>query len=519
MTPPLLALVLGILLVAASNRARAQSESELRARLAAGDAAQVLATVRERVRGDRAEPGIVLVGAEAALELGEFGEARSLADLAEKLAPEDPRPYLMNGHALFNMAEAQTVGRAAGGGVFARATFQDAATYYRLAREHGADTPENTYFQAEAAFNGGAFDDALAVLAPVASPDHPALVVLEARILLATGEAGKTLEVLKPIREKLPTRRDAAILDVEAALRSGDPGPAREVFLRAVRDLPEDRGIYDPFVERYQVESPPTFLRTTMEELRRTTPPERDRFPLFYLAEIAERDGKNEEALALFTQYRDVNPATPEGHLRVALALIRLGRLEEGRSSLLKANALGGLDPAALANGYRWLTAAQVGRRDFTAAVESQRLVVSLSEDPDDRLDLGVLLYNAGQREEGIATYRKILEAGKLLPRNEVRVMNYLALGLLGIRRGAEGEELLRRAIELSEGDLANPAAIDARENLGILLLQSGRKEEGERWLEKVLAASPAASTRNFDRARYHLLRSRNPGTIGAGLP
>jgi hypothetical protein len=52
---------------------------------------------------------------------------------------------------------------------------------------------------------------------------------------------------------------------------------------------------------------------------------------------------------------------------------------------------------------------------------------------------------------------------------------------------------------------------LDARENLGILLLESGRPDEAKPHLERVVAGAPQRH-----RAHYHLLKILHPDVIGS---
>src|SRR5262249_30987932 len=160
---------------------------------------------------------------------------------------------------------------------------------------------------------------------------------------------------------------------------------------------------------------------------------------------------KPEEALRAFERFRDVLPNDPGCHFKIGMLQAALGRLDDGRKSILRANALGGIAPEALAEAYRDLAAAYVAQRDYETGSQVGRVVVSLTGAAEDDLNLGVLEYGAGRKEEGIRIYGRIAAREDIDSVMSARVRNYLGLALLGAGRKAEAEAAFRRSIEAGE--------------------------------------------------------------------
>lgn len=509
--------ILGLLLATLT----AQTPEELQARLQSGDADGVLTVVRGLARADKMSAEQALVGALAALELGAWNDARSFADHAEHVLPNDPRPRAMNGHALFGMGEASASSTAPGGGGFARATFFDAAQAYRQSRERGGDVFTMAYFEAESLLYAEDPNGAIVAIkvALEADPQSVSARLLHGRACLGAKKPEDAILVLETAKKKDPTHRDVTVTLLRACLSTDDRARAREVFLDTIRAFPKDRDLYDPFFQKYRAERPDTFLRETLLQAKKQTTPERDRFPHWYLGVLAQAQGRDEEALSEFLTYRDALPTTPEGPYRVGLVLTSLGRLAEAREELKRADALGGLSNEDIAFAYGRLTAAFVNARDYESASHTQRVVIAATNhDPLEEISLGVLLIGAGLAEDGVAVYQRVRSRKDLTPAVAVRADNYCALGLLGLGKKAEAEECLRAALATEGSSLGRTVDLDdAAENLGVLLIEQGRADEGRALLESVVSAQELSPPRSKDRARYHLMRARYPAVLGLG--
>ena len=231
-----------------------------------------------------------------------------------------------------------------------------------------------------------------------------------------------------------------------------------------------------------------------------------DPVPWFYLSLLAERDGRNDEALALMTEYRDATPRAPEGHYQVARLSLRLNRHRDAHAAMLKANALGGLQDADMARGFGWVIGAYAAENDYEPAIALQRIVVSLLKDAAEELNLARLMFHGGKRSDAIALVERLLlrEAGFEDPLI-AEMENDLALYRLGSGEAEKAEKGFRRSIS------ASVEKLDATENLAIFLLERGRQDEGVALLERCLATEPGRH-----RSRYHLMRARHPALMGA---
>lgn len=507
---PFLYLVLGIYLLGAS--ASAQSDlATLKKLLDTGDEATVLERVKEAAAGSTCTMEIALVGAEAALNLGEWGQAGSLGSLATQLSPKDAdgrpadhRGFEMEAHALWGSGQAVLQGGRGSG--LTRATFLDAGTFYRRAREHGGDAFKNGYWDAQAHRYGMNFEDALVGIeaALAAEPENWDARILHARILLDLKRFDAAGRALRALREVQPDNAEAAHLLFAAVLGTNDKRAIRDTFLELIRTFPRDMALYRPFHDRFQGDEP-RLVEATLREVTRFRPVTEDRVPWFYLSLLAERDGRDEEALALMTAYRDAIPTTPEGHYQVGRLLVRLNRHREAHAAMLKANALGGLDAADISRGLGWVIAAYAEENAYEAAVALQKIVVALTQDPAQELNLGRLMFHGGRRDEAVALVKRLLlrKAGFEDPLI-AEMENDLALYALGMGDDEQAERAFRRSMA------ASVEKLDATENLGIFFIDCGRKDEGIALLERCLATEPGRH-----RSRYHLMRARHPTILG----
>ncbi len=486
----------------------------LRKRMKAGDAAGVLDRVRDLVAGGEGTVEMALLGAEAALTLREWGQAGSLGSLATSLSrdPETRRPtehrgFEMEAHALWGSAqEAIASGRVSG---LTRASFMDAASFYRESRAHGGDPFESGFWEAQACRFGLAFDEALLAieLALEAEPDNWAARVLKGRILIDLKRNADAVAHFRALRAANERDPEVAHLLLAAALGTDDRRAIRATFLELIRAFPGDMALYRPFHGRFSADDDPGYLESTLRAVAEFHPVTRDRVPRFYLALAAERGERLEEALELMVAYRDAAPTTPEGPYQVARLLLRLGRRAEAHQQMLKASALGGLEDADMARGFGLVIAAHVGANDYRPAVALQRIVVGMAADANAELNLARLLYHDGKRDEAIGIVKRLLQREDGHEDGFIaELYNDLALYHLGLGQDKEAEACLRRSMAASE------EAMDARENLGIFLIQRGREAEGVKLLEQCLSRSPERH-----RSRYHLLRRRHPEVLGGG--
>lgn len=501
--PSIIASVLSFALGAAC--VPAQPSSALQERLRAGEAAAVLSEVKALSRAGSADLEHLLVGCEAALVSGSLADARALADQAERRAPEDPRPHTCNGHALYAMAEDS---RARGGGALLDATLADAVWHYREARRLGGSPYDNGFWEAEIELQRGRATGALEAIdaALAARPGDLPAGRLRSRALLGLGRRAEAIAELEKLREAHPGDPTVAELLLVAVLEEGGRDHIRRVFLAGAKDHPELQILYGRLFGHFQDERPGTWLRETLEAAAAARP--EAALPRWYLGCFDETiRGDLEGALGHYRSYSAAR-GTAEGSYHVGRVLVLLGRAAEARDALLRANALRGLDPEALAGALSTLVALYVERGEFESAARIQDVVRANTPTLQAQLDLGVLVYNAGRREQGIEIYRQLLRRDDLDLAMESQAENYLALGLWGSGRREEAEAALGRSLVADEENL------DARENLGVLLVEAGRGEEAARHLRLVLAGDPVR-----DRSRYHLMRALHSRLLSGGQP
>jgi tetratricopeptide (TPR) repeat protein len=479
-----------------------------------GGAESVLQEVRRLVSKKEVDTETALVGAEAALEVGAWNDAGALGALATTLAPKNAegqptehRGFAMEAHALYRMGQASA--ESGRGGLLTAATFHDAGTLYRRSREHGGDPFDMGYFEAEAYVMAGAHDRALEGIrvALEAQPDNWEGQLLQARILLALDRGSDAADLLALMKAREPAHPEVASLLLQATLKTGDRDRIRRVFLEVVKERPADGVLYGAFDEHFSNERPQTFVREVMAQAGRLHAPETDPLPLWYGALAEERDGRLREALASMDAYCAVRPTYASGAYVRARILVGLNRLDQAREAILRANALGGLATEQMVDGLRYVIGALVAADRFGPAADLQQVVVSLSIEERDEMDLAILLYHDGRRDQGITLLQRLsTREGVLGPAMQATVLNNLGLQLLGMGRKGEAKASLRRAVA------ADPESLDALENLGILLIDEGERGEGAGLLTRVLA-----SDSRRDRSRYHLLRARYPSLLEAG--
>lgn len=505
-------LVCTALLMVCGAAVRAQpGTEELHRWLEEGRHQEVVDAVAALERRDGASVSQLLTGAEAALKMGRLQDARSFTDSAREADPESAEAATWQGHVLMAMGESRLAdGRT---GLLTQATFQDAASAYRQARKLGGDAYRNAYWEAEAQELGGSPEEALQALeaALEARPEDPGARLLKGRILLRAERPLEAARTLQGLLDAEPGHQEAAGLLVRARIAAGDQEALRSTVLELASVLGDAGVIFQPLYSSFW--SDPAgrrMLADLLEEVRARTSAEL--LPRFYLGCLRLVEGRPEEAVPHLKAYVEAAGTDATGHRWLGVALTQAGQLDAARKELMKANTLGGVDPEEMATSYRELVTALVEAGRYEDAVVVQRLVVSLTDRPWDVMDLGALQVNAGHREEGMRTYRRVIERKDADAAVVSATQNSLGLALWGLGRLQEAEAALRAALATSERNL------DARENLGILLLQLGREKKAAAQLERVseMAASRGEGPRR--RAAYHLLRIRYPVLLdGAG--
>lgn len=489
----------------------AQDPSSWRARIQAGEAAKVLEEIEALVSQRKDSVEIAIVGAEAALQVGDWKKAGSLADRGKALAPDDPRPYELDGHAEFLRARAEA---ASGGTAFTGQNFRQAAYFYAKAREKGGDVWRASWFEAEAYAGAGDWLAALDAIriAGRARAEDAGTAEFEARIHLALAEGGdaeawkRAAASADRALELAPTLLAAALTRLDTALGRGDRAEVRKVFLELLKAFPRAEGLYEALYQRYREDRPPTFLREVLQAAHEQLPETDRALCEWYLGVHAEITQLWSEAELRFRAYLELVPRAPRAWFKIAWQLSRQQRFTEARDAFAEARALGGIGDDELAFALRIVVAGFAGEKRFAEAASLQGEVTALTGTASDRLDLAILQFNAGRRDEGIASYRALVAEPDLDPDLAARAWNNLGLALQGTGKPKEAESAFQKAIEQTD-----PASLDALENLGVLLVEQGRPKEAERWLREATKRDPLRH-----RSRYWLLRALDPVGLGS---
>jgi tetratricopeptide (TPR) repeat protein len=441
--------------------------------------------------------------AEAYLGLGDLPRARRHAERAQAVAPKDPRAAILLGHVYFQMAADDT--GPDGPGLIARATLQDAAAAYEEALVLGAEPYAAAFWAADARERSGSRTKALAAIgrALEVRPNDPAAAAVKGRLLLDEGrapEAAAVLDAALAAQPRAAGAEEAAFQAMRARLRIGDLDALPGHFAKLTRGDPHGAAgrVYQLVAASLGGTRNADLWGSMLESASAADP--RDPLALYWNAERAARSMDGPAALALAERYREVRPADPDGRVFRAMALRLLGRLDEARVEIGKAYDL---EPGRQSTGDElgYLVKAFFDASRYKEASQVQELVAHVSKSPQDRHDHAILLLDAGMPNEAKKIYAALVADPKTPSPERARAANAAALLLRseGDHRGAEA--LFREAIGY------DPANLDPRENLAILLVRTGREDEGRKELADVMARSQGADPPR-KRAAYHLWRA-----------
>lgn len=205
--------------------------------------------------------------------------------------------------------------------------------------------------------------------------------------------------------------------------------------------------------------------------------------------------GRHDEALPVLETSAQLDPNAKEAWQSLGQALAGLGRRDEAEKALAKFRALADSEGSVLqrqnragenredATGRELRKASQlIGEGRFEAALGIVRTELALSpEDPRPRLAESRILLLLGQHDEALASVERALGkspsfADAWYQRGAVRLANKDL-------DGAEGD--LRHALELNDQHLA------AMNDLAVLLIVQGNRDEARTLLERVLSVNP----------------------------
>lgn len=440
--------------------------------------------------------------AEAYLGLGDLVRARRHADRAQAVGPKDPRGSILVGHVLYRMAEGGE------GPLIATATLMDAATAYEEALDLGADPYATGFWAAEARERTGSRAKALAAIsrALAARPNDPAAAALKGRLLIDEGrspEAAAVLDAALAANPKAPGADELALQSMRARLKIGDLQSLPQQFPKLTRGDPHGAAprIYALVAADFRGTRNEDLWASMLEAEGKAGPD--DPLVLFWRAELAARRKDGAATVALADRYRAARPDDPDGRVLKALGLRLLGRLDEARVEIGKAYDL---EPGRQTTGeeMRYLVAAFYEARRYKEAADVQELVAHVTNMPADRYDRAVLLLDSGQVDEARRVYQGIEDDAEVSYPERARAANARALLFLGQGKLEAADQQFPAALGLDGG------CLDAHENLGILLIRTGRAEEGKKELREAISRSPKTDPPR-KRALYHLWRAEHP--------
>jgi tetratricopeptide (TPR) repeat protein len=199
---------------------------------------------------------------------------------------------------------------------------------------------------------------------------------------------------------------------------------------------------------------------------------------LAHLGVIRLQQGGVEEALGLFGEARDGNPAAAEAHANLANALLAARRYEEAAAGYETALAI---DPDHAEAHYGLGTALRELKRHEEAIAAYRR---ALTIDPDyaeAAYGLAAALQKLDRHAEALAFYQAALAVDP----DYFEAHYGLATALQTLERHEEAIRHYDRALAIA------PDAVPAHNNRGAALLEMGRLDEARRAFERAVTLDP----------------------------
>lgn len=191
----------------------------------------------------------------------------------------------------------------------------------------------------------------------------------------------------------------------------------------------------------------------------------------FAEAFLLQKEGNASGAVMAWRRVLSRHPEVQDGWINLAQSLRRLGRGEEARQALERAEATGAETPPLLS--LRAALAAEEGRLE-SALADQLRAVELAPADVETRMGLGPIYHRLGRSEAALAADEAVLQMTPDLPAGLIN----RSASLLRLQRTAEAIQDCRRAVALA------PEEPLAHLNLGVALLLEGQLEEGFREYE-----------------------------------
>jgi tetratricopeptide (TPR) repeat protein len=186
---------------------------------------------------------------------------------------------------------------------------------------------------------------------------------------------------------------------------------------------------------------------------------------LFDAGYLADAQGRNGDAVALYRKAIAANPKSFEAQISLGLLLARMGKPAEARPALWDAAMMdaGAAGPAAKAKAWRAL--AEIDARGIDGKADSAQASIDLlealklsPETPADTLMAASLADANGDAAGAETAYRKVLKSD---PDSGVAIAG-LAHLLIAQKHYPEAEELLQRALRKTPEDAAMTAQLAA---------------------------------------------------------
>ncbi len=447
---------------------------------------QALAVLEPLLEKQGEDAAMLYNAARAALAVGRSADGERYLTKAASLAPVSPAARLLG---------------------FIRTRQGLVVDSYRLLRPVALANPEDTEARlaaATAAVRLQRVNEAEQLLSDLPQIDSR-VRLLWGRLLLLKGEPEGARSMLEPlIGANLPEEIlvDAHRLLADVELELGNATAARDLL----GDLTQDpMTAYKLSKAEYQSGNVEAAI-ATLEPFRQPlleglgtdmTPTIRDARAAMTraLGSYLVAAGRHDEALPVLETSTQLAPNAKEAWQSLGQALTGLGRRDEAEQALAKFRTLADAEGSVLqrqnrtsndredATGRELRKASQlIGEGRFEAALGVVRTELALSpEDPRPRLAESRILLLLGRHDEALASVERALGkspsfADAWYQRGAVR----LATKDLD---GAEGD--LRHALELNDQHLA------AMNDLAVLLIVQGNRDEARALLERVLSVNP----------------------------
>ncbi|HEV8579277.1 MAG TPA: tetratricopeptide repeat protein [Thermoanaerobaculia bacterium] len=354
----------------------------------------------------------------------------------------------------------------------------------RAAPDEVKDDPRLGRQLAWALYQTGNLDEALAALELLAGkdPDSQSLSLLRGLILAAQGRNEEAVDLLGKVRDAQPKDPAVAITLSRVMRRTGRRDEAAAILIGLAETLERDgkaRESQEVRLEAAQVYSDAKQWEKLGEVLRPLLAAQDDAVrgqALQLQADAFVQTKRFDEALDLLGREKEA----PAILSKRAELLTRAGKDEEG--GRLLAQLAGGDDASALAaaQAYQRLERYQESvpiLEKLTAAHPDQTVTTFL---------LGVAYERSGQREKGVASFRRVLQ----LEPDFHAALNYL--GYTFAEAGINLDEALTLASRAVALDPDNGAYVDS---LGWAYFRLGRPEQARNYLERAARLEPEDAT------------------------